>query len=57
MDREGVGPKLLRQLERALRPTTSFIPWIPSLPKRGTTDRRWGIVWDDREFSTTHPTA
>jgi predicted transcriptional regulator of viral defense system len=57
MDREGVGPKLLRQLERNLRPTTSFIPWIPSLSKRGTTDRRWGIVWNDREFSTTHPTA
>jgi predicted transcriptional regulator of viral defense system len=49
LDREGVDPKPLRRLERALRPTTSFIPWIPTLPKRGVTDRRWGIVWNDPE--------
>ncbi|MBS0184143.1 MAG: hypothetical protein JSS39_17290 [Nitrospira sp.] len=44
LDLEGAEPSLLRKLERALRPTRSFIPWIPTKPKRGTTNRRWGIV-------------
>lgn len=48
LDREGVEAKQLRRLERALKPSTSFIPWIPTTPKRGTLDRRWGIVWNDR---------
>jgi len=49
LDREGIDPKSLERLEQALRPTTSFIPWIPTRPKRGTTNRRWGIVWNDHE--------
>lgn len=48
LGREGVGPALLRKLHRALKPTTSLIPWIPTRPKRGTVDRRWGVVWNDR---------
>lgn len=48
LDREGVDARLLRKLERALKPSTSLIPWIPTRPKRGTIDRRWGIVWNDR---------
>lgn len=44
LDLEGAEPSLLRKLERALRSTRSFIPWIPTKPKRGTTNRRWGIV-------------
>lgn len=47
LEREGVGPPLLRRLEQALRPSTSFIPWIPTRPKRGTLDRRWGVVLND----------
>jgi len=35
---------LLRKLEKALRPTSSPIPWVPTRPKRGKIDRRWGIV-------------
>jgi len=30
-----------------LRPTKSTIPWIPTLRKRGTVDRRWGVVWNE----------
>lgn len=48
LDREGAGAGLLRKLERALKPSTSLIPWIPTRPKRGTVDRRWGVAWNDR---------
>ena len=40
---------ILAPLERALRPSAGLIPWIPTRPKRGRTDRRWGIVWNDRD--------
>ncbi len=48
LDREGVGAGLLRKLERALKPSTSLIPWIPTRPKRGTVDRRWAVVRNER---------
>lgn len=48
LDRLGVEPRLLTLLERALRPSSSFIPWIPRRSRRGRTDRRWGVVWNDR---------
>jgi predicted transcriptional regulator of viral defense system len=40
---------LLRRLERALRPSSSFIPMLPTAAKRGKpeqgkTNRRWGVV-------------
>jgi predicted transcriptional regulator of viral defense system len=44
LEREGAEDKLLRKLERKLRPTTGPIPWIPTRPKIGTADRRWGVV-------------
>jgi predicted transcriptional regulator of viral defense system len=47
--REGVAEALLRRLERRLKPTTASIPWIPSLPKRGALEARWGIIWNDRD--------
>jgi predicted transcriptional regulator of viral defense system len=47
LDREGADAAPLRKLERALKPFTSLIPWIPTRPKRGTVDRRWGVVWND----------
>lgn len=37
-------PKTLRRLEGSLSETTSTIPWIPTLPKRGTLNRRWGVI-------------
>lgn len=48
LEREGVEAALLRKLERALKPSTSLIPWIPSYPKRGTVNRRWGVVENDK---------
>ena len=48
LDRAGVAAALLRKLERALKPSSSLIAWNPVRPKRGTVDRRWGVVWNDR---------
>jgi predicted transcriptional regulator of viral defense system len=47
LEREGVAGSLLKKLERALPPTMGLIPWIPTAPKRGTVDRRWGVVWNE----------
>lgn len=47
LEREGVASPLLRKLERALKPTTGLIPWIPNKPKRGKLDRRWGVVLNE----------
>ncbi len=49
LDREGVEPALLEKLGRSLKPTTGLIPWNPARPKRGTVDRRWGVVWNERD--------
>ncbi|MEX2119064.1 MAG: type IV toxin-antitoxin system AbiEi family antitoxin domain-containing protein [Pirellulales bacterium] len=43
----GASRPLLRKIERSLRPTTSFIPWIPTQRKRGTTDKRWMLLLND----------
>jgi predicted transcriptional regulator of viral defense system len=40
----GVNVALLRRLKAALPESTGTIPWIPTKPKRGTLDRRWGVV-------------
>jgi len=48
LEREGVAGPLLKKLERRLQPSTSLIPWIPTFPKRGTVDRRWGVVLNER---------
>src|SRR5262249_23705235 len=47
LERQQVPERLLRKLERALKPSTSTIPWIPTRPKRGTVNRRWGVVEND----------
>lgn len=49
LEREKVAAPLLRRLERALSPTTGLIPFDPTRPKRGVQDRRWGVVWNERE--------
>jgi predicted transcriptional regulator of viral defense system len=43
-----VKEELLRKLERALKPSTSPIPWNPMKPKRGTINRRWGVVLNEQ---------
>jgi predicted transcriptional regulator of viral defense system len=47
LDVEAVQESLLRKLEKAIRPSSSLVPWIPTLPKRGKTDRRWGLVLNE----------
>jgi predicted transcriptional regulator of viral defense system len=47
LEREGVKDSLLAKLEKAVPQSTSFIPWIPTRPKRGTINRRWGVVFND----------
>jgi predicted transcriptional regulator of viral defense system len=49
LEREGIKESLLVKLEKALSPSTSLIPWIPSKPKRGTSNRRWGVVLNDHD--------
>jgi len=44
LDQAGVDSRLLRKLEKKLRQSTGLIPWIPILPKRGSINRRWGMV-------------
>jgi len=44
LEREGVDERLLRKLEKKLPKSTGLIPWIPTLPKRGSINRRWGVV-------------
>lgn len=48
LEMECVDASLLRKLERALPSSTSMIPWIPTQPKRGTTNPRWGVVLNER---------
>jgi predicted transcriptional regulator of viral defense system len=48
LEREKVAAPLLKKLEKALPKTTGLIPWIPTKPKRGTVDRRWGVVINEQ---------
>ena len=48
LEREKVDAALLRKLERALKPTNSLIPWIPTRPNRGKSNRRWGVVLNEQ---------
>lgn len=44
LETNGTHAVLLRKIEKALRPSSGLIPWIPTAPKRGTIDRRWGVI-------------
>ncbi len=47
LETQAAPESLLRKLEQQLRPSSSLIPWVPTLPKRGRTDRRWGLILND----------
>jgi predicted transcriptional regulator of viral defense system len=47
LERAGVAPRWLRKLEAALPESTGTIPWIPTRPKRGTRNNRWGVIMND----------
>ena len=38
------GKASVRKLEKSLTPSSGLIPWIPTARKRGSIDRRWGVV-------------
>jgi predicted transcriptional regulator of viral defense system len=44
LEKRGANAGLLQKLEKALPESSGTIPWIPTRPKRGTLDRRWGLV-------------
>jgi predicted transcriptional regulator of viral defense system len=44
LEQVGVDSRLLRKLEKDLPESSGLIPWIPSLSKRGSINRRWGVV-------------
>ena len=48
LESERVKEQLLKKLERALKPSTSLIPWNPMKPKRGRINRRWGVVLNEQ---------
>jgi predicted transcriptional regulator of viral defense system len=49
LETAGVAEPLLRKLHRALRPTSSFVAWVPTLPKRGSVNNRWKVLVNDGE--------
>jgi hypothetical protein len=48
LEREGMGSPLLKKLEKALPKTSSVIPWVPTKPKKGSANRRWGVVMNEQ---------
>lgn len=48
---------LLRRIERVLRPSSSYIPMVPTMEKRGRpgqgkTSKRWGVVFNNERGDT-----
>jgi len=44
LEHEGVRQPLLKKLLSALRSSRSLITWVPDRPRRGKTDKKWGVV-------------
>ena len=44
LEQMGVGARWLKKLEAVLPDSTGNIAWIPTLPKRGTRNPRWGVI-------------
>ena len=44
LEREGVSKPLLCRIERGLRTSKGLIPWIPTNPRRGPINSRWGVI-------------
>lgn len=48
LERLGAAESLLKKLRRMLKSSTSLIPWVPGLPRRGIVNRRWGVVFNEQ---------
>ena len=44
LEGEDVNARVVWKLENALPDSTGTIPCIPTRPKRGTLNRRWGVI-------------
>jgi predicted transcriptional regulator of viral defense system len=44
LEKEKIGEDVLTKLEKEITNSSSFIPFIPDRPKKGSTNKRWGIV-------------
>jgi predicted transcriptional regulator of viral defense system len=47
LERLDVPNHLLRRLEKAIHPSSSYRPWIPNRSKKGRISKRWGVVIND----------
>lgn len=47
LEKMEVQEHLLRQFQRRIHKSSSFIPWIPNRRKRGKANKRWGVVLND----------
>ncbi len=47
LELEDASPLLLKKLDRRIPTTSALIPWSPTQPKRGSVDRRWGVVFNE----------
>ena len=52
-EQQRIPTRLIRRLERALRSTSSTIPWIPTAAKRGRVNKRWGLIVNGTSPSVT----
>ena len=52
-EQQRIPARLMTRLERALRSSSSTIPWIPTRTKRGQVSKRWGLVVNGAIPSTT----
>jgi predicted transcriptional regulator of viral defense system len=47
LESEGADETTLQNLEKTLKPTSAFIPFVPGKPKRGRVNKRWGVVMNE----------
>ena len=48
LEQEGVAQAVLRIVQKALRPSASVIPWIPTGSRCGKVNRRWGVILNEQ---------
>jgi predicted transcriptional regulator of viral defense system len=49
LESEHVDEALLKELEKALGSSSAHIPWNPRRPKRGITNKRWGVILNEEQ--------
>lgn len=52
-EQQRIPARLIMRLERALRSSSSTIPWIPTMAKRGQVNKRWGLIVNGTTTSDT----